>query len=480
MDQRTLQDVVSETAERLQVPGVAVGVYHRGAEHYAFHGVTSVENPLPVDEGTLFQFGSTGKTFTATAILRLVEAGRVDLDAPVRRYVPELRLADERVAADVTVLHLLNHTAGWAGDLFDSTGDGDDALARYVERMAKLGQETPLGSVVSYNNAALSLAGRVIEKVTGTTYEQAVRDLVLAPLGLDHSYFFPNEIMTRRFVVGHIRHPDGTVTVARPWALPRSGNPAGGISSNAGDQVAWIRFHLGDGRTPDGKRLLSRELLARMREPTADMVGSALGDHVGISWLLRDVDGVRLVSHGGTTIGQHSDFVMVPERDFGITLLTNCGPNGPQFNEEVRRLALSEYAGVVERDPEPMLVGENELAPYVGTYATLAVVCRITAEGGRLLARTEIKPEVLAELGEEAFAGEDPPIPLGLLPGDGDRFVVTDGPEKGMRGYFARGADGVTGVHLGGRLATRVSTDPAHGQPAPTHGQPAPASSSAP
>lgn len=459
MDQRSLQDVVTETAERLEVPGVAVGVYHAGAEHYAFHGVTSVENPLPVDDTTLFQFGSTGKTFTATALLRLVEDGKVDLDAPVRRYVPELRLKDEQVAATVTVLHLLNHTAGWAGDLLESTGDGDDALARYVERMAKLGQETPLGSVVSYNNAALSLAGRVVEKVTGTTYEQAIRDLIFTPLGLDHSYFFPNEIMTRRFAVGHLRHPDGTVTVARPWALPRSGNPAGGISSNAGDQVAWIRFHLGDGRAPDGTRLLSSELLARMREPTADMVGSALGDHVGISWLLRDVDGVRLVSHGGTTIGQHSDFVMVPERDFGITLLTNCGPNGPQFNEEVRRVALREYVGVVDREPEPVSLGETELAPYVGTYATLAVVCRITAEEGRLSARTEIKPDVRAEFGDEAFASDDPPTPLAMLPGDGDRFVVPDGPEKGMRGYFAREAGRVTGVHLGGRLATRVNGD---------------------
>ena len=94
-DRRTLQEWVTEAAERLDVPGVAVGVYHDGEEHYAFHGVTSVENPLPVDEDTLFQFGSTGKTFTATAIMRLVDQGRVDLDATVRTYLPELTLKDE-------------------------------------------------------------------------------------------------------------------------------------------------------------------------------------------------------------------------------------------------------------------------------------------------------------------------------------------------------------------------------------------------
>lgn len=141
--------------------------------------------------------------------MRLVEQGRVDLDEPVRTYVPELRLRDEDVSARVTVLQLLNHTAGWAGDLMDDTGDGDDALARYVALMADIEQVTPLGATVSYNNASLSLAGRVIEKVTGQTFEQAIRDLLFEPLGLTNSSFFANEIMTRRFAVGHHLEPDG-------------------------------------------------------------------------------------------------------------------------------------------------------------------------------------------------------------------------------------------------------------------------------
>src|SRR5206468_7396774 len=170
--------------ESLDVPGVAVGVYLAGEEHYAFHGITNIDNPLTVDENTLFQFGSTGKTYTSTALMRLAEEGKVDLHAPVRTYVPEFRLRDENVARDVTVLHLLNHTAGWDGDLFVDTGSGDDALERYVEKMADIQQVTPLGSTVSYNNASLSLAGRVIEKVTGKPYETAIRELILDPLGL--------------------------------------------------------------------------------------------------------------------------------------------------------------------------------------------------------------------------------------------------------------------------------------------------------
>ena len=169
-----------------------------------------------MDGATLFQFGSTGKTFTSVAILRLVEEGTVDLDAPVRTYVPELRLQDGHVAETITVLQLLNHTAGWEGDDFTDTGEGDDAIARYVANMAQLRQLTPPGFVVSYNNASLSLAGRIIEKVTGKVYERAMKELVLDPVGLNDTLFFANDVMTRRFVVGHRREDDGSIKVLRP------------------------------------------------------------------------------------------------------------------------------------------------------------------------------------------------------------------------------------------------------------------------
>src|SRR3954447_6817431 len=163
-----LRDKVAELAAQHDVVGVAVGIFFEGEEHYAFHGVTSVDNPLPVDETTYFQFGSTGKTYTATAMMRLVEQGKVDLEAPVRTYLPEFTLKDESVAERVTVLQLFNHTAGWEGDMMNDTGDGDDAVEKYVARMVNLEQVTPLGETVSYNNAALSVAGRIIEKITGT------------------------------------------------------------------------------------------------------------------------------------------------------------------------------------------------------------------------------------------------------------------------------------------------------------------------
>ena len=453
-----LQDKLTELAAELEVPGIAVGVVHHGDEHYAYAGVTSVENPLPVDESTLFQFGSTGKTYTATALLRLAEQGKVDLDATVRTYVPELRLKDDDVATRVTVLQLLNHTAGWEGDLIEDMGNGDDCLERYVTRMADLEQVSPLGATVSYNNASLSLAGRLIEKITGTTYEKAMVDLILEPLGMTNTFFFPNDVMSRRFAVGHTRHEDGTITVTRPWALPRSAAPAGGMSATARDQITWARFHLGDGTASDGTRVLTEDSLRKMKQPTAEMAGSAIGDAVGISWLLGEVAGVGKVSHGGTTNGQYSDFVLVPERNFGVIAMSNCGPNGSQLNHQIVRWALEHYLGLAEADPEPIRLSDDELAPYTGRFETIAAVVDVTADDGRLTAQVTIKPHMAAalrEAGEEP--PEQPPIVLAILAGQPDRYVVDEGDAKGMKGYFSRSEDGsVDGVHFGGRLATRT------------------------
>jgi len=110
MNTDALSDFVKATAIKFGMPGAAAGVLVDGREAYAFYGVTSTENPLPVDQDTLFLLASVSKTYTATAMMRLVAEGRVELGAPVRRYVPELRLSNERAAADITVLNLLNHT----------------------------------------------------------------------------------------------------------------------------------------------------------------------------------------------------------------------------------------------------------------------------------------------------------------------------------------------------------------------------------
>jgi CubicO group peptidase (beta-lactamase class C family) len=171
MLQDKLSEFVTTQATELGVPGVAVGVLLDGQEIYASHGVTSLANPAPVDEKTLFHLASVSKTFTATALMRLVAEGKVDLDAPVRRYVPELKLADEQAAAQITVLNLLNHTAGLDWNLIDD-GEGDRSLAGLVAKLPQLPLIAPPGARSSYSQAGYNLAGRIVEKVTGLPFER--------------------------------------------------------------------------------------------------------------------------------------------------------------------------------------------------------------------------------------------------------------------------------------------------------------------
>jgi CubicO group peptidase (beta-lactamase class C family) len=463
MSPSTLPDFVTATAARLGIPGVAVGVWADGQEAYACHGVTSVDNPLPVDEDTLFVLGSVTKTCTATALMRLVAEGRVELAAPARRYVPELVLADERAAAQITVLNLLNHTSGLGWGTVTDTGEGDDALAVNVANLAGVEQIAPPGARASYSQGGYDLAGRIIEKVTGLTYERAVASLLLEPLGMSHSFYSPADAMTRRFAVGHNPGEDGTLAVARLWKRWRGDNPGAGLASSVADQLRWARFHLGDGRAASGARILPAGVLRQLREPTVALRGSTLGDAIGIGWFLRDVDGVRTAGHGGSANGQFAELLTVPERDFAVVSLANSGPDGIGFNQAVVRWALATYLGVTDRDPEPVRYDEARAAELTGRYdidvMTLVIAAGDAGDAGDagLTLEVGIKPEIRAASDSE-MPPDYPPAAIGLLPGDTDEYILTAGGLKGQRGFFTRDENGtVTGVDLAGRLFTRVT-----------------------
>ncbi|MFD2078465.1 CubicO group peptidase, beta-lactamase class C family [Actinopolymorpha cephalotaxi] len=448
-------DDVAEAARELGVPGVAVGVDHGGKRETVTYGVTSIEYGRPVDEATLFQIGSTAKTFTATAIMVLVDQGRIDLDQPVRRYLPELRLLDGDAAETLTVGQLLNHTAGWdGGDVWTDTGEGDDALERSVALLADLPQQFAPGTAASYNNAAFVLAGRVVEKVTGETFERALARLVLDPLGMRQTLTSLNEIMTRPYAAGHraasttdsAGSADGVLSMSRPWSDPRGYLPAGArLASSLGDQLTWARFQLGDGRSPDGTRVLSEQRLRAMHTPTTSHELWP-GVRVGIAWLLREIDGVRLIEHHGDVSGQHSTVTVVPEHDFAIVVLTNATPSGRELAERIVREALESRLGLVERPPEPLSLSPDDLAPYAGDYRTEGLDLRVVVDGTGLLIHGTLTDDGVAETLE---------FPSRLLPGE--RFLVVGGPFAGLQGEFVREADAVVAVKHVGRLVPRAA-----------------------
>lgn len=274
MSNDALVDFVRTTATSFGIPGVAVGIWADGQGAFACDGVTSVENPLPIDRDTLYVVGSVTKTYTATTVMRLVADGSIELDAPVRRYVPELRLRDAQAADEITVSSLLNHTSGLDWGIIADFGEGDDALAEYVAKMAELEAIAPPGVRASYSQAGFNLAGRIVEKVSGLTFERAVASLVFEPLGLSHSFFARDDVMTRRFAVGHNRGEDGTLSIARLWRRSRGDNPGGGVVSSATDLLRWARFHLGEGMADGEAGVLPHDVLVRTQQPTVALRGT--------------------------------------------------------------------------------------------------------------------------------------------------------------------------------------------------------------
>lgn len=366
---------VQKEMKRLNVPGVAIGVYHKGKEWSTGFGVTSMEHPLPVTSDTLFQVGSISKTFTGTALMMLAEQGKVDLDAPVRRYLKDLKLKDENVAKKVTLRHLLTHTGGWVGDYFNNFGDGDDSLAKMVKDIAKLPQVQPLGKIWSYNNTGFNIASRVIEVVTKKPYEQAVQEMILNPLGLSMTFFYPSDILfTHRFVVGHYKEKK-KIKVARPWAIGRAGNGVGGVVSTVKELLQYARFHMGN-----GQKIIKRKSLEAMRKKQVNAGGR--GD-MGITWFIRYADDLTAYAHGGATHGQQAYFFYIPEKDFAFAILTNSDDGGV-ITAQTFGWALDLYFGVKLKSPKP-LAKPQELQEFVGRYKIGTECFDLTVKGKYLV-----------------------------------------------------------------------------------------------
>ena len=442
-DTAELRQVVETAMEELGVPGVALGLIRDGQEYTAGFGITNVNHPLDVDADTLFQIGSITKTFLGTAVMRLVEQGKLQLDTPVSEYIPDFTMQDVGAASSVTMRHLLNHTAGWTGDYFDDTGTGEDAIDRMVRQMAEIPQLTPLGEMFSYNNAGFYVAGRVIEIVTGQPFEAALKELVLDPLGMQMTFFFPDDVMVHRFAVGHGGKGDD-LKVMTPWALARCANPAGGLASSVNDMLTYARFQLGE-----QPQILSDASVTTMRTPSKAI--DTFGNHVGVTWMLRNIGDVRIITHSGGTNGQISLFLTVPERGFGMVILTNNGSGG-QLTTRVMKWALKHYLNAEDAEPELQDRTPEQLGAYAGHYQAALSSIDLSIEDGNLMA--QVTP-VGGFPKKDSPAGPTPPAVRVAFCGE-DQLIALDPPFTDTHIDILRDDAGeIAWIRLGSRIARR-------------------------
>jgi CubicO group peptidase (beta-lactamase class C family) len=432
-----------------RVPGASIGVLCDGQTQAAGFGVTSLDNPLPVEPTTLFQIGSITKTFTGMLVMGLVEAGKLNLDAPVRSLLPAFRVADEDVSAQATIRHLLAHTGGWLGDFFIETGGGAEALARYVARMAELPQVAPLGLHYTYNNSAFPVLGLILEQLEGKPFESILRDRVLGPLRLDRSCFWPEEVMIHRFVVGH-RVEGDQVTVAKPWGMPRGQWPMGGLASTVEDLLRYAAFHMHQIQPAEGEPVLQPSSVDAMHARQAWIWGEK--EAIGLTWHLKDEGGITLVGHGGATNGQIALLEFAPQRAFALAVLTNAD-TGRHLVRTLRTWCLREYLGIDAPDPTPIEVPLERMKECEGRYVLPKVgYTDIGVLGGRLIGQD-------VNLG--GFPTEDTPPdpdqpPYTLAFTEPDRMMVADGKFQHTTCELLRDEHGaLRWLRIGGRIHLR-------------------------
>lgn len=445
--EQELAEILRTEVERHRVPGAAAGVLVDGECHTAAHGVTNVEHPLEVDETTLFQVGSITKTFTSTAVMLLVEAGALSLDDPVAKHLPELGRTTGLDLDAITVEHLLSHQAGFDGDhLFvGRVADTLDALRGARELFAP-------GTEYSYNNAAFSITGAVIETVSGRPFESFVRERLLRPLDLRTACFSADDAITHRvaaphFVLGDLRLVIRGLGWQPGWELGPVDRPAGGLIASVEHLLAWCRFQL-TGTAVDGTALISRESLSRLHTP---VVTEDLTSAVGLDWFVRSTDGVTTIEHGGLTAGYCSTLVVAPERNVGVVCLTHA-TNGAAVNETVRRWALEHAAGIRERDPEPDPSIPVDATRFAGTFLYPFGLLTLSAgdSPGTILVTTTPREDV-----DGWKPPPDPPMTLGFFAED--HAVTVDAPGPARVARFGFGASGnADWILWAGRRSPRV------------------------
>ena len=334
---KKLEQDVQNALEQWQCPSLALGVICDGEILYCGGiGLRDRENALPADGATVYQIGSSSKSFTALLCAKLVDEGKLAWDEPIRTYAPEVRFQDPFVTANVTIRDLLSHRTGlprheYAWYLTSFTREELVHNIRYFE------PETPFRTHMHYNNFGYILLGYLIEKVTGRSWEDCVQKEIFEPLGMGRSSVYLTDIekdpnhaepygVIGKSLSGE-EHTDfyRTNVENKEKGIGAPFGPAGSINSCVEDMLRYLRFQLGDG-TP----LLTSASLGEMHKPNIflpapldmPMEETVLHSYC-MGWIAEMYRGHKVLQHGGNVNGFSAQMFLVPDQKLGIVALTN-------------------------------------------------------------------------------------------------------------------------------------------------------------
>ncbi|KAA3659103.1 MAG: class A beta-lactamase-related serine hydrolase [Chloroflexi bacterium] len=309
---------VAEQLKNLDIPGLVLGIVEDGQiAHVQGFGVAD-SSGRAVTPQTPFYIGSVSKSFTALAVMQLVEAGKIDLDLPVQTYLSWFELADKDASAQITVRHLLNQTTGIStkdGNRFWASQQGLEETVRQLDTI-QLTQS--VGSAFQYSNINFMIAGLIVEKVTGRSYGDYVHENIFEPLDMQHAYASRSPAVADGLAEGHIFMFGQVFRDEGPQ--PPVYLPAGALIASVEDMTHYMIAQLNDGRYGEN-RILSPQGTDELHDPAIPMMGDK---HYGMGWIVDSVDGVSAVYHNGDAGRNHAVVILMPDSDSGIVLLANA------------------------------------------------------------------------------------------------------------------------------------------------------------
>jgi CubicO group peptidase (beta-lactamase class C family) len=456
-----LEKKLTELIDTHHVPGAQLTVLDGGELTEVAAGVLSQRTGCPSRPDALFLPGSIGKVYTATLVMMLVDEGKVDLDSPIRQYLPDFEVQDAHARDTVTVRDLLTHTSGFDGDHFTDTGRGEEALAKYVEGCAELPQIVEPGRIWSYSNSGYAILGRLVEVLTGMTFEDALKERLFQPLGLESTVSFADEAIVHPVAVGHVPDPEDpeNLVVTPTWGLYRAFAAMGSaVVASAGDVMRFANLHLSGGVAPDGTRLLNAELVKAMQVPQVELVDdTVLGEAWGLGWIVDHWGEVDVIGHDGNSLGQNAFMRVAPGEGFGFCLQTNVESALTMYRELADWL-FGQRLGVTPRKDPALLDDDTVSDPdrYVGTYAREGLTIEVRANDEKRLLAT-----VTPSHGVAQDQGWPPMVDLPLEPVEREdsfmlRLPIADADLLAVFFNPDEGENRPTYLHYGGRAHRRL------------------------
>jgi len=377
-----LEPKIKEEVQKGHLPGFAIGVVKNGKLVYAKgFGIAKLGGTTAITSKSLFHMASVTKTFVATAVMQLVEKGKIDLDAPVIRYLPYFKLNDERYRT-ITIRQMLSHTSGIPDTVnynWDKPEYDAGALERFVRSIADQKLVFAPGEKFAYSNTAYEMLGDVIAKVSGESFEDYVQQNILTPLGMKDSTLLVREANQQLLTSPHIME-NNKIVVSKVFPYNRAHSPSSTLYSSIEDMSRWAIANLNHGEL-DAKRILKRETIDLMWRPVVD----ALGMKEGISWFTAEKQGHRFVLHSGGDVGFESLVLLAPEDGVAVVAMSNFAASDRDYISEFVNGAMRIMLGLKPSEPSAAnsITATQLTSEAANKKADEVLASYVTALGGR-------------------------------------------------------------------------------------------------